>query len=236
VTARRLAQLYGGLVLYGASAAMLVLAGLGLDPWDVLHQGLSRAVGLGVGTWVIIVGAAVLALWWPLRQRPGFGTVSKVVVVGGVMDVVLALVTPPHALAARVACLVGGVGLNGVATGAYIGAGLGAGPRDGLTLGVCARTGLPIRAVRTAIELSVLATGWLLGGTVGIGTVTYALAIGPITHITIPALARGSGASSPASRSAPSSTSADGPAETRRRTAARSPRQRTCAPARAADP
>jgi uncharacterized membrane protein YczE len=190
VTARRLAQLYAGLALYGASASLLVLAGLGLDPWDVFHQGLSRAVGLGVGTWVILVGAAVLALWWPLRQRPGFGTASNVVVVGGVMDVVLALVHPPHALAARVSLVVAGVVLNGVATGAYIGAGLGAGPRDGLTLGVCARTGLPIRAVRTAIELSVLATGWLLGGTVGVGTVAYALAIGPLTHVTIPALSR----------------------------------------------
>jgi uncharacterized membrane protein YczE len=188
VTPRRLAQLYAGLVLYGASASMMVLAGLGLDPWDVFHQGLSRSLGLGVGTWAILVGAAVLALWWPLRQRPGFGTASNVVVVGGVMDVVLALVHPPHVLGARVALMVGGVALNGVATGAYIGAGLGAGPRDGLTLGVCARTGLPIRAVRTAIELSVLAVGWLLGGTLGIGTVAYALAIGPITHVTIPAL------------------------------------------------
>jgi uncharacterized membrane protein YczE len=167
---------------------MLVLAGLGLDPWDVLHQGLSRTFGLAIGTWAIIVSAVVLALWWPLRQRPGFGTLSNAVLVGLVMDCVLALVHPPHALPARVSLLAAGVVLNGVATGAYIGAGLGAGPRDGLTLGVCARTGLPIRAVRTAIELSVLATGWLLGGTVGIGTVAYALAIGPITHHTIPAL------------------------------------------------
>jgi uncharacterized membrane protein YczE len=170
---------------------MLVLAGLGLDPWDVLHQGLSRTFGLAIGTWAIIVSAVVLALWWPLRQRPGFGTLSNAVLVGLVMDCVLALVHPPHALPARVSLLAAGVVLNGVATGAYIGAGLGAGPRDGLTLGVCARTGLPIRAVRTAIELSVLATGWLLGGTVGIGTVAYALAIGPITHHTIPALAVG---------------------------------------------
>jgi uncharacterized membrane protein YczE len=189
VIVRRLAQLYAGLVLYGASAAMLVLAGLGLDPWDVLHQGLSRRFGLGVGTWVIIVGAVVLALWWPLRQRPGFGTLSNVVVIGLVMDVILALVTPPHAPAARAALLVGGVLLNGVATGAYIGAGLGAGPRDGLTLGICARTGVSIRVVRTAVELSVLLAGWRLGGTVGIGTAAYALAIGPITHVTIPALA-----------------------------------------------
>jgi uncharacterized membrane protein YczE len=188
VTARRLAQLYAGLALYGASAAMLVLAGLGLDPWDVLHQGLSRSLGLGVGTWAIIVGALVLALWWPLRQRPGFGTISNVVVVGLVMDVVLALVAPPHALAARASLLVGGILLNGVATGAYIGAGLGPGTRDGLTTGLAARCH-SLRLVRSSIELVVLAIGWLLGGTVGIGTVLYALAIGPLVHLTMPALA-----------------------------------------------
>jgi uncharacterized membrane protein YczE len=171
---------------------MLVLAGLGLDPWDVLHQGLSRSFGLGIGTWVIIVSAVVLALWWPLRQRPGFGTLSNALLVGLVMDVVLALAHPPHAPGVRAALLVGGVLLNGVATGAYIGAGLGAGPRDGLTLGLCARTGASIRLVRTAIEVSVLVVGWRLGGTVGIGTVAYALAIGPLTHVTIPALAASS--------------------------------------------
>jgi uncharacterized membrane protein YczE len=189
VTARRLVQLYAGLALYGASAALLVLAGLGLDPWDVLHQGLSRSFGLGVGTWVILVGAVVLALWWPLRQRPGFGTASNVVVIGLVMDVVLALVAPPHGIAARATLLVAGVLLNAVATGAYIGAGPGVGPRDGLTLGICARTGASIRLVRTSVELSVVVAGWRLGGTVGIGTVAYALAIGPLTHVTIPMLA-----------------------------------------------
>jgi uncharacterized membrane protein YczE len=184
----RLTQLYAGLALYGVSAAMLVLAGLGLDPWDVFHQGLSRSFGLGIGTWVIIVSAVVLALWWPLRQRPGLGTLSNALLVGLVMDVVLALVTPPHAPGVRAVLLVAGVLLNAVATGAYIGAGLGAGPRDGLTLGLCARTGLSIRLVRTAIEVTVLVVGWRLGGTLGIGTVAYALAIGPLTHVTIPAL------------------------------------------------
>jgi uncharacterized membrane protein YczE len=176
------------LALYGVSASMLVLAGLGLDPWDVLHQGLSRSFGLGVGTWAIIVSAIVLALWWPLRQRPGFGTLSNALLVGLVMDAVLALATPPHALGARVALLICGVLLNAVATGLYIGAGLGAGPRDGLTLGVCARTGASIRLVRTGIEASVLLVGWRLGGTVGIGTVAYGVALGPLTHVTIPAL------------------------------------------------
>lgn len=185
---RRLLQLQAGLVLYGFSSALLVLSGLGLDPWDVLHQGLSRRIGLGVGTWAIILGVFVLALWWPLHQRPGVGTLCNVVVVGLVIDIVLALVSPPSAAGARVGLLIGGVLLNGIATGAYIGAGLGPGPRDGLTTGIAAR-GHSIRVVRTAIELAALAAGWLLGGTVGVGTVVYALGIGPLTHLTIPALA-----------------------------------------------
>ena len=186
----RLAQLYAGLLLYGVSSSLLVLAGLGLDPWDVFHQGLARHTPFAIGTWAILVGAVVLLLWIPLRQRPGIGTVSNVVLVGATMDVVLGHVHPPHALAARVACLVCGVFLNGVATGAYIGAGLGPGPRDGLMTGFAAR-GHSIRLVRTGIELTVLATGWLLGGTVGVGTVLYALAIGPLAHVFVPLFARG---------------------------------------------
>jgi uncharacterized membrane protein YczE len=164
---------------------MLLLAGLGVDPWDVFHQGLSRRLGLGVGTWAIIVGVVVLALWIPLRQRPGFGTLSNVVVVGLVIDVMLAAVSPVHGLAAQIVVMLGGVLLNGIATGMYIGAGLGPGPRDGLMTGLAAR-GHSIRIVRTSIELTVLVTGWVLGGTVGIGTVVYALGIGPIAHVTIP--------------------------------------------------
>ena len=186
----RLAQLYGGLLLYGASSSLLVLGGLGLDPWDVFHQGLSKTFGLAIGTWAIIVGVAVLLLWIPLRQRPGLGTLSNVLLVGGTMDVVLGHTHQPHAMAARVACLVCGVFLNGVATGAYIGAGLGPGPRDGLMTGLAAR-GHSIRLVRTGLELTVLATGWLLGGTVGVGTVLYALSIGPLAHVFIPLFARG---------------------------------------------
>ena len=185
---RRGAQLLLGLVLYGVTAAMMVLAGLGLDPWDVLHQGLSRTFGLGIGTWAIVLSLAVLLLWRPLRQRPGAGTVANAIVVGAVIDLVLSLLQPPHVLWARVALLVGGVAGNGVATGFYIGAGLGPGPRDGLSVGIAAR-GHSMRVVRTSVEATVLATGFLLGGTVGIGTVLYALAIGPITHLTIPALA-----------------------------------------------
>jgi uncharacterized membrane protein YczE len=186
----RLVQLYLGLILYGISSSLLVLATLGLDPWDVFHQGLSRTFGLAIGTWAIIVGAVVLLLWIPLRQRPGIGTVSNVVLVGLTMNVVLGHVGAPHAMAARVACLVCGVFLNGVATGAYIGAGLGPGPRDGLMTGIAAR-GHSIRVVRTGIEVTVLVTGWLLGGTVGVGTVVYALSIGPLAHVFIPLFARG---------------------------------------------
>jgi uncharacterized membrane protein YczE len=188
--ARRGAQLLAGLVLYGVTAAMMVLAGLGLDPWDVLHQGLSRTFGLGIGTWAIVMSFAVLLLWWPLHQRPGIGTVANAVLVGAVIDLVLSLVHPPHALGARIALLIGAVAGNGVATGLYIGAGLGPGPRDGLSVAIAAR-GHSMRVVRTSMEATVLITGFLLGGTVGIGTVVYALAIGPITHRTIPALALG---------------------------------------------
>lgn len=182
---RRLTQLFIGLALYGASDGMLVLAGLGLDPWDVLHQGLSRHTGLAIGTWSIIVGAAVLPLWIPLRQVPGFGTVCNVVVIGVAVNATLDLVPVPHGYPARIAVLVAGVVFNGVATGCYIGSGLGAGPRDGLMTGIAAR-GHSIRLVRTGIELGVLLAGWLLGGAVGIGTVVYALAIGPLAHIFIP--------------------------------------------------
>ena len=186
----RLVQLYAGLVLYGVSSSLLVLANLGLDPWDVFHQGLSRTFGLAIGTWAIIVGVVVLLLWIPLRQRPGIGTVSNVVLVGLTMDVVLGHVHAPHAMAARVACLVCGVFLNGVATGAYIGAGLGPGPRDGLMTGLAAR-GHSIRVVRTGLEVTVLAVGWLLGGTVGVGTLVYALSIGPLAHVFIPLFSHG---------------------------------------------
>jgi uncharacterized membrane protein YczE len=185
---RRFAQLVAGLVLYGVTAGMIVLAQLGLDPWDVLHQGLARTFGLGIGTWVIIVSLGVLLLWIPLNQRPGVGTVANALVVGAVIDLLLALVHPPHELWARVVLLAAGVGGNGLATGLYIGAGLGPGPRDGLSVGIAGR-GHSMRVVRTGVEATVLVSGFILGGTIGIGTLTYALLIGPITHVTIPALA-----------------------------------------------
>lgn len=182
-----MALLAVGLVAFGVSNAMLLLAGLGVGPWDVLHQGLSRSFGLGVGTWSILVSFVLLLLWIPLRQRPGVGTLANAVVVGLVIDLVLGAVAPPHGLVVQYGLLIGGVLLNAVATGAYIGAGLGPGPRDGLTTGLAAR-GHSIRVVRTSIEVLVLGLGWLLGGSVGVGTVLYALAIGPLTHLTIPRL------------------------------------------------
>jgi uncharacterized membrane protein YczE len=186
----RLVQLFLGLLLYGFSASLLVLARLGLDPWDVFHQGLARHSGLAIGTWSILVGLVVLLLWIPLHQRLGIGTVANVVMIGGTMDVVLSVVHSPHSLTLRIVCLVAGVGLNGIATGAYIGAGLGPGPRDGLMTGLAGR-GHSIRVVRTGIEITVLATGWLLGGTVGVGTVVYAASIGPLAHVFVPLFSRG---------------------------------------------
>jgi uncharacterized membrane protein YczE len=186
----RLVQLFLGLALYGLSSSLLVLARLGLDPWDVFHQGLARHSGLAIGTWSILVGLVVLLLWIPLRQLPGIGTVANVVMIGGTMDIVLSLVHPPNSLLWRIVCLLAGVGLNGVATGAYIGAGLGPGPRDGLMTGLAAR-GHSIRVVRTGIEIAVLVTGWLLGGTVGVGTVLYAVSIGPLAHVFVPFFSRG---------------------------------------------
>jgi uncharacterized membrane protein YczE len=182
---RRLTQLLLGLVLYGISDSLLVLARLGLDPWDVFHQGLARHTGIPIGTWSILVGVAVLFLWIPLRQRPGIGTLLNAILIGAVMDLILGTFAPPHALWLRVALLVLGVFLCGVATGAYIGAGLGPGPRDGVMMGLAAR-GYSLRKARTAIELTVLIAGWLLGGNVGVGTLVYALGIGPLAHIFIP--------------------------------------------------
>ncbi|MEP7055623.1 MAG: hypothetical protein ABI912_10290 [Actinomycetota bacterium] len=184
---RRVVQLFAGLTLYGFSDALLVHGGLGLSPWDVLHQGLSRHTPISIGLWVNIVGLVVLLLWIPLRQRPGFGTVCNVIVIGLALDGSLALLSVPHGLATRSAYLMVGVLLNGIATAAYIGARFGPGPRDGLMTGIAAR-GHSIRLVRTGLEVSVLALGWLLGGTVGIGTLVYAAGIGPLAHLLLPLL------------------------------------------------
>jgi uncharacterized membrane protein YczE len=167
---------------------MLVVARLGLDPWDVLHQGLHRSVGGQVGTWTDIVGVVVLLGWIPLRQRPGVGTVANVILIGLVVNAGLAVLPSPHGTAVRWTEMLAAVLLNAVATGLYIGAGKGPGPRDGLMTGIAGR-GHSIRLVRTGIEVTVLVAGWLLGGTVGVGTVVYALAIGPLVHLTLPLLA-----------------------------------------------
>ncbi|MGU3434179.1 YczE/YyaS/YitT family protein [Actinomycetes bacterium M1A6_2h] len=179
----RLASLFIGLVLYGVSMAMMVRAGLGLDPWDVFHQGVSDRTGLSFGTVTALTGVVVLLIWIPLRQRPGFGTVANVVVIALAVDAALALVPTVEPLAARIAVMVAAVVTNAFATALYIGAGMGPGPRDGLMTGFVARTGGSLRLVRTAIEVTVLAVGWLLGGSVGIGTVVYALGIGPLVHL-----------------------------------------------------
>ncbi|MFE3251842.1 YitT family protein [Streptomyces sp. NPDC059209] len=180
---RRLLQLYAGLTLYGVSSALLVRGGLGLEPWGVLHQGLSELTGLTMGVVSIVVGAVVLLLWIPIRQRPGLGTVSNVFVVGVAMDGALAVVPDGRVLAVQIPLLVGGIVLNGVATGLYIAARFGPGPRDGLMTGLHRLTGRSVRLVRTGIEVAVVATGYVLGGSVGIGTVAYALAIGPLAQL-----------------------------------------------------
>jgi uncharacterized membrane protein YczE len=180
--------LLAGLWLYGASMAMQIKAGLGLDPWDVLHEGLTKRSGLSFGLITAIVGALVLLCWIPLRQRPGVGTVSNVIVIGISVDVTLALLPTPTDLLPRIVLLVAGIVFNGIAAATYIGARLGPGPRDGLTTGFCLRTGLSLRLVRTTVEVLVLISGWLLGGTIGVGTVLYALSIGPLTQAFLPRL------------------------------------------------
>jgi uncharacterized membrane protein YczE len=183
----RLINLYVGLVAYGTSMAFMVESHLGNMPWDVFHQGLARTTGLSIGTVTMIVGALVLLLWIPLRQRPGLGTLSNVVVIGLAVDAALVAFPTPSALWLRLSFLVAGVLLCAVATGLYVGARLGPGPRDGLMTGLAAR-GHSIRLVRTGLEVSVVAIGFLLGGTLGIGTIIYALAIGPLVHIALPLL------------------------------------------------
>ncbi|GIJ12475.1 membrane protein [Micromonospora andamanensis] len=184
---RRLTHLFVGLVLYGSSMALMIRSGLGLNPWGVFHQGLSRLTGLSMGTVVIAVGALVLLAWIPLRQRPGLGTVANVVVIGLAVDATLALLPPGGPLPLRIVLLVTGIVGNGAATALYLGARLGPGPRDGLMTGLVARhPGRSLRLVRTVIEIGVLAVGAVLGGTVGIGTIAYALSIGPLAQLFLP--------------------------------------------------
>ena len=189
----RLPQLYAGLVLYGVTLACLIRARLGNAPWDVLHQGIAGHLGVSIGVVTIAVSLVVLLAWIPLREMPGLGTISNALVVGLATNLGLALLDEPHALAGRIALMVAGVAGNAVATAMYIGARLGPGPRDGLMTGLNRRTGQPIWVVRTSLEASVVVLGWLLGGVFGVGTLLYAVAIGPLVQRLLPLFTVGAG-------------------------------------------
>ena len=186
--ARRIAQLLVGLFLYGAGCAITVEAGLGVDPWTVFAQGLSVRTGIGIGWITNIVGFFVLLLWIPLRQKPGIGTIANILLVGTSMQIVLWFVPPITGFAAQLATLFGGSVVVALASGLYIGAHFGPGPRDGLMTGMHSRLGWPIWLCRALVEVSVLLIGWALGGTVGIGTVLFAVLIGPLVHVALPLL------------------------------------------------
>ncbi len=185
--AQRLVRLIVGLILFGVGSGLMLQSTLGLSPWDVLHQGLTVQLGLSVGTWTVIVSFVVLALWLPLREPYGLGTLLNALIIGPSIDATTALVAEPEALVLRILLMTGGVVVVAIATGLYIGAQFGPGPRDGLMTGI-ARRGPSIRLTRAAIEISVLLVGWLLGGTVGVGTVFFALAIGPLVQYFLPLL------------------------------------------------
>ncbi|MBO9577689.1 MAG: hypothetical protein J7480_02825 [Microbacteriaceae bacterium] len=186
LTALRLTQLVLGLVAYGVGIALMVQAAVGVSPWDVLAQGLARITGIEFGWMTILIGAVVLLLWIPIRQKPGLGTVLNVLIVGAAAQVFLDLVPAPTELWLRIVSFAGGLAVVALATGAYIGSQYGPGPRDGLMTGLRARTGWPIWIVRTGIEVVVVTIGWLLGGDVGFGTIAFALLIGPMVHVTMP--------------------------------------------------
>jgi len=186
VMLRRLLQLYVGLSLYGISTGMFVRANLGADPWNVFHLGVGKVFSLDIGTVMILTGALVLLLWIPIRQRPGLGTISNVIVLGLAANATLAVLSTPDSLWLKSGLVMAAVVVNALATGMYIGAGFGPGPRDGLMTGIHARTGWSVRVIRTSIELTVLIVGYLLGGSVGIGTLVYALAIGPLIQLCLP--------------------------------------------------
>jgi uncharacterized membrane protein YczE len=184
----RSVRLLAGLVLFGLAMALLLESRTGLDPWNVFHQGVARHTGLTIGQVTVLSSLALLALWVPLRQRPGLGTVANALVVGPVVDLGIAWIPTAHGAAEQAAFMVTAILASAIATGLYVGAGWGPGPRDGLMTGLAAR-GIPVGAARAGIELSVLVVGWLLGGSVGVGTVAFALAIGPLVHHTMPWLA-----------------------------------------------
>ncbi|PPF15563.1 YczE/YyaS/YitT family protein [Rathayibacter rathayi] len=185
---RPVPRLLLGLVLYGFADAMMIRAAIGVDPWTVFAQGLAHQTGLGIGLLTNVIGLLVLLLWIPLRQRPGLGTVLNVLVVGTMIDVGLRVLATPEQWWARGLLFAGGLVLLAVASGIYLGAHLGPGPRDGLMLGLHTRTGLPLWIGRSAVELTVLILGWLLGGDVGLGTLLFAVLIGPLCSVTLPLL------------------------------------------------
>jgi uncharacterized membrane protein YczE len=185
---QRLVRLFGGLVLFGFGLALLVHADLGLDPWNVFNQGVSRHTGLTLGTLTVISSLVLLLLWIPLRQRPGLGTIANAFVVGPALDLGLAAFPAPDALGWRIAFLAASLPLIAVATGLYLGVGWGAGPRDGLMTGL-AQLGMPVFVARASVEVTVLGIGWLLGGSVGVATVVFAAGIGPLVHRALPRLA-----------------------------------------------
>jgi uncharacterized membrane protein YczE len=182
---RRLTQLIIGLVLFGIGIGLMLQSGLGVPPWDVLHQGLARRFGLTVGAWSIIVSVAVLLLWLPLRQPYGLGTLLNAIIIGVVIDLTGAIIPVAEVTGVAWAMMLAGVVMIGIASGLYIGANLGPGPRDGLMTGI-ARRGPSIRLTRAVIEITVLTLGWILGGTFGIGTIVFALAIGPLVQYFLP--------------------------------------------------
>src|SRR6187431_3257350 len=185
---RRVLQLLIGLSLYGTGCALTIEAGLGVDPWTVFAQGVSLHTGIGIGWVTNIIGFVVLLLWIPLRQKPGVGTIANILLVGTSMQLVLWVVPPVSGLPLQIATLLGGILIVALASGLYIGARFGPGPRDGLMTGLNARLGWPIWLCRGLVEVTVLVVGWVLGGNVGIGTILFAVLIGPLVHIALPLL------------------------------------------------
>ncbi|MDO8337876.1 MAG: hypothetical protein Q7T15_06435 [Microcella sp.] len=209
IAVRRWAQLLLGLFLFGVAVSLMIRAEIGLDPWTVFAQGLERQTGISIGVVVVLLGAGVLLLWIPLRQRPGIGTVLNVLLIGPVMDLALPLIATPEPLWGRILLFAGGLLLLSIATGLYIGARFGPGPRDGLMTGAHARFGWAVWKVRTGVEVTVLAIGWLLGGTVGFGTVAFALLIGPMVGVALPRLRVPEAVDPAGAGTAPGATDAD---------------------------
>ena len=184
-TLRHWTNLLIGLICFGIGVALMVRANLGLSPWEVLHQGISEQTGIPIGTVSILLGVPILLAWWPLGQRPGWGTVVNIVLIGVVTNLTLDALSPAASLAVRALLMIGGILVIGAGTGLYLSAEMGAGPRDGLMLGLSRRTGGSVRLIRTLIEVAVLVIGWLLGGTIGVGTLAFAFGIGPVVQVAL---------------------------------------------------